>query len=678
MKNKGYLQFRDNFSFDKNTLQALEDSLSLITPQQGNDNFFVRMIASHSGSIINNRMYLPNKMKEGISSFLEPYSKPVLTHHQSGGGLFSNATDPIGRIVEAKYIDTSNSISKIKNSVSDTITDFINGKMTWKDQVDFACTFYNQILKGNEDKFSGLGYAEIVLSIGEPDAIRKFRTKQYLTGSVGLRTNAAICSVCKQDWVEDGFCEHEPGQAYDDIFCFLICGDLIYREYSLVNEPADGWAQVLELLTNSSESPTIKNCAELNIPIYQVPVQLTNYHLTIKEELMKGANKNKKKDISVATDSKIEPDEPEVDPVVIDLNIDPKKTEDNPIKDNPEDVSSTKEDTPTNEPNELDTLLMKVFEKGEISEEESEKLYNYMFEEEEKEKESDAKLTTKQRKKLSSSSFCGPNRSFPVNDCAHYTAALRLIGKYKGPGDKSKIRACIERKGKALGCTGAKKKDSDEVFNPLSVIPNEKYTEDELKIIFNHLKTILNDASSSDLLEDNQALADNIVCLEEQIGSLREQIAILDAKYMTAVQELHVLQERMVEDMVEANSVRKKLVDVLKILNKEPISEIELSSTILNAEISRLTNLIDMSQIEDKLNNGLSRVPSIEERVENPIGEVIDTKNKTEWDKLTEEAKNAIKKKFEDLYKTEGSQAYEYLKWLKDTYNIIPDLKEKD
>lgn len=71
---------------------------------------------------------------------------------------------------------------------------------------------------------------------------------------------------------------------------------------------------------------------------------------------------------------------------------------------------------------------------------------------------SDKKLSTKQRKKLKDKVFCGPDRSFPVNDCAHYTAALRLLGRYEGPGKKSKIKACIERRGKKLGCEGAKKK----------------------------------------------------------------------------------------------------------------------------------------------------------------------------------------------------------------------------
>jgi hypothetical protein len=68
------------------------------------------------------------------------------------------------------------------------------------------------------------------------------------------------------------------------------------------------------------------------------------------------------------------------------------------------------------------------------------------------------KLSTKQRKKLKDSQFCGPGRSFPVNDCAHYTAALRLLNRSKySDSTKKNIRACIVRRGKKLGCKGAKK-----------------------------------------------------------------------------------------------------------------------------------------------------------------------------------------------------------------------------
>jgi hypothetical protein len=64
-----------------------------------------------------------------------------------------------------------------------------------------------------------------------------------------------------------------------------------------------------------------------------------------------------------------------------------------------------------------------------------------------------AKLSSEARGKLGKGTFCGPNRSFPVPDCAHVTAARRLIGRAKVSQDtKSKILACVSRKSSSLGC----------------------------------------------------------------------------------------------------------------------------------------------------------------------------------------------------------------------------------
>lgn len=62
------------------------------------------------------------------------------------------------------------------------------------------------------------------------------------------------------------------------------------------------------------------------------------------------------------------------------------------------------------------------------------------------------RLTTKERDNMSASTFCGPDRSFPVPDCDHVIAARRLIGKYKGEGSKKSILACVAKKAKNLGC----------------------------------------------------------------------------------------------------------------------------------------------------------------------------------------------------------------------------------
>jgi hypothetical protein len=80
-------------------------------------------------------------------------------------------------------------------------------------------------------------------------------------------------------------------------------------------------------------------------------------------------------------------------------------------------------------------------------------ILDYYLEKEVMETDKDAVLSAKKRNSLRSSTFCGPNRSFPIPDCAHVTAARRLIGRYKGSeSTKAKIMACVNRKAKQLGC----------------------------------------------------------------------------------------------------------------------------------------------------------------------------------------------------------------------------------
>lgn len=76
--------------------------------------------------------------------------------------------------------------------------------------------------------------------------------------------------------------------------------------------------------------------------------------------------------------------------------------------------------------------------------------------------ETAAPLTTKQRKNMKSSTFCGPNRSFPVNDCKHVGVAKAYLGRSNfSDATKKKIAACINRKAKQLGCTPGKKAKAD-------------------------------------------------------------------------------------------------------------------------------------------------------------------------------------------------------------------------
>jgi hypothetical protein len=67
------------------------------------------------------------------------------------------------------------------------------------------------------------------------------------------------------------------------------------------------------------------------------------------------------------------------------------------------------------------------------------------------------KLTTKMRKQLKESTFCGPNRSFPVPDCKHVATAKAYLNRSNfSAATKRRIAACINRKAKQLGCTPGK------------------------------------------------------------------------------------------------------------------------------------------------------------------------------------------------------------------------------
>lgn len=100
--------------------------------------------------------------------------------------------------------------------------------------------------------------------------------------------------------------------------------------------------------------------------------------------------------------------------------------------------------------------------------------------------ENSKKLTTKDRKKMKESTFCGPNRSFPVPDCKHVATAKTYLGRAKfSESTKKKIAACINRKAKQLGCNVSKKAKASEDHYPkfieLSYEEKKLYSSDVFK-----------------------------------------------------------------------------------------------------------------------------------------------------------------------------------------------------
>lgn len=93
------------------------------------------------------------------------------------------------------------------------------------------------------------------------------------------------------------------------------------------------------------------------------------------------------------------------------------------------------------------------------------------------------KLTTENKKNLKESTFCGPERSFPVSDCKHVAAAKSYLGRSKfSDATKKKIAACIDRKAKQLGCDVSKKTEASSAefpkFIELSYEQKQLYSSD--------------------------------------------------------------------------------------------------------------------------------------------------------------------------------------------------------
>ncbi len=495
------LRMRDFWTFK--TKEIMENKRYLFECKDSNSptgsSLLVRVAATHSGIInSNHRFYRPDRMQDAAHQWIpeegKGYPKPVLFEHGKTG-------DVLGRVRTARYVDESykwtNEFPTIKDSVFYKVND---KKIDLFKSVDWIV----DNLMGIPD-YSGLGYIELGLNITNPDAMGKVLRDEFLTVSVGFQTDSAICSVCHTDWAKDDKCEHKPGELDEESRrpAYLICGDFKYEEISFVNFPADPFAGKITkdalkdslnrkffmgLSHNKQQAFAAAAGMSISDAVMDYDIQLVEDTMTVydftktesqngfevelKDEKLVAARALELKESLQAWKPETEADKTKKRSLMSTLNAKVRKNgwavvdvaantdEDKEIQAaiSTEDVSEidwSKETLTAEETEyfadeeglyaemavEMDAALVA----GELSDE----------------LVKDAKLSTEARKKLGGSTFCGPNRSFPVPDCAHVTAARRLIGRAKvGDGTKSKILACVSRKSSSLGCSVAAKKDA--------------------------------------------------------------------------------------------------------------------------------------------------------------------------------------------------------------------------
>ena len=159
-----------------------------------------RIECIHSGMTRNKTLYTAERLKgdprkhSGVYSWTYPYPKPMLKNHDTD-------SEPTGRIESAMFV--TNSLTGKESSV-------------------------------------------IIPTITDPDTIEKILDGRYLTVSIGATTDAAICSICGKNLVEEGWCGHDKGETYEGQECYWIIGELWFDECSWVNVPSDSDAQIID------------------------------------------------------------------------------------------------------------------------------------------------------------------------------------------------------------------------------------------------------------------------------------------------------------------------------------------------------------------------------------------------------------------------------------------------
>lgn len=163
--------------------------------------------ASHSGIRINDCKYSGESFERDVASWKAPFAKPLLSNHDS-------YSEPKGRVYDAEYREQSRLIEN-------------------------ASTM------------------DLTFKVVDKDAMAKILDGRYSTMSIGGKANNVKCSICGKHIIKDGaynkFCGHWKGESYDKETCYWDCTDIEYREGSIVNSPADKWAQIVRLQVLKNE-----------------------------------------------------------------------------------------------------------------------------------------------------------------------------------------------------------------------------------------------------------------------------------------------------------------------------------------------------------------------------------------------------------------------------------------
>jgi hypothetical protein len=365
----------------------------------------------------NRAVYLPGEHFKSAHTFLTPYNKPVQVHHQ-------DHVDPIGRVVDVRYVDTTAAAAVIDSRVKQGMLGLQDERSGILDKLKSANLFLE--LSQNPD-YKGVGHILGLWDISDPDAIQKMLDGRYLTVSTGMMPKHAYCNICAlegqiTDWSTD-FCEHDRGRIYDGLECVAIPTDYEWEEVSPVNHPAAPLSQVIEVgqglsLTDMTKTDLIESGPQQVFEDFYLMTQGSSTALRIRDGIKvdipkfndKNYSQNNSNELSSLgdNDSKL---------------VEGQRSEDLIVNNSDENLVNSvigEERNPHME------VTGKMAHELTVLSEDTVSSYTAVAE---NLKDGVVRLTNEQLESLEDSAFIGPNRTFPVVNMDHADAIRSLLEK---------------------------------------------------------------------------------------------------------------------------------------------------------------------------------------------------------------------------------------------------------
>ena len=177
----------------------------------------------------------------------------------------------------------------------------------------------------------------------------------------------------------------------------------------------------------------------------------------------------------------------------------------------------------------------------------------------------DASLSTEERNKLPEEAFCGPERSFPVPDCAHVTAARRLVGRAKVSGAvKQKIMGCVNSKAAKMKCE--RSEDMSELKKELNAL-EVKYAdlEEKFKLVLEKMlkndDSDVNESNNAENAENNTAKVETTV--EDSLKNI-EEVVLTETSVENPSVHTEDKEEKMSDKIKSLGSFEQKIVKEYK------------------------------------------------------------------------------------------------------------------